>query len=742
MIESIHIKNVATYDEEGISVDDLRKINFIYGANGSGKTTLSNFLHNPSDVRFEECTLTWKDTQELRTLVYNKEFRERNFGKGKISGVFTLGEATAEEIKLIEAKIEILKGIKEEGLKKRLTLKNQEEKIVQLENDFKEATWINIYKKYQYVFKEAFRGSISKVAFSKKLLYEYSNNDADLVKFEILKEKAKTIFGDKPEMISVIEQISFERILQIENDPIWKKTVVGKGDVDIAKLIKRLNITDWVSQGRKFIEEESNICPFCQQETVTPDFNDQLERFFDDTYIEDIQRIKELKKEYLSLVEKIINVLNLVEVEQKNFSGSKLDIVKFSAYLKTLISQITTNNERLILKEKEPSRNIELTSSEEQFILIKDEIDEANIKIFKHNRIVLNFNTERQNLINSIWKFITKEFEIDIVRHNKSISGLSKGVSALNKQVDGKILEYRVLDAEIKELSKNVTSILPTINEINRLLKSYGFVNFKIVPSREDGYYQIQREDGSIAEETLSEGEITFITFLYFLQLSKGGASEDSVNDERILIVDDPISSLDSNVLFVVSTLVKEIIRDIKFDKGNIKQLILLTHNVYFHKEVSFIDGRTKCCANTRYWILRKNELTSTIQDFELSNPIKSSYELLWQELKSDEVKSSVTIQNIMRRIIENYFKLLGKYGEDDLIQKFAAKEDQEICRSLISWINDGSHSINDDLYVELQDRTIENYKKVFKGIFELTNHAGHYNMMMGVAEQAEVVVV
>ena len=94
------------------------------------------------------------------------------------------------------------------------------------------------------------------------------------------------------------------------------------------------------------------------------------------------------------------------------------------------------------------------------------------------------------------------------------------------------------------------TSIQPTINEINTILRSYGFLNFEIVPTKEEGFYQIQREDGSIAETTLSEGEITFITFLYYLQLAKGGISEDEVTIERVLVIDDPISSLDSNVLF------------------------------------------------------------------------------------------------------------------------------------------------------------------------------------------------
>src|SRR5690606_32706535 len=111
--------------------------------------------------------------------------------------------------------------------------------------------------------------------------------------------------------------------------------------------------------------------------------------------------------------------------------------------------------------------------------------------------------------------------------------------------------------------------------------KSYGYTNFEIVPSPHDkNQYQILREDGTIAESTLSEGEVTFITFLYFLQLAKGGVSEDSISEERVLIVDDPICSLDSNVLFVVSSLLKQIIKSIRSNEGNIKQIIVLTHNV------------------------------------------------------------------------------------------------------------------------------------------------------------------
>jgi len=737
MIENITIKDIATYDNSGILISDLKKVNFIYGANGCGKTTISNFLFNNSDEKFSNCSLAWQSDIPLNTLVYNKEFRERNFGKGKLSGVFTLGEATAEQIKAIADKTEELKVLKADGVKKRETQASQILKKETLENDFKETTWTKVYKKYEPTFKEAFTGTLQKESFKNKLLQEFGTNTATLETLANLKEKAKTIFGEVPETITRINPIDFERIVEIENNEIWKKIIVGKADVDIAKLIQKLNINDWVNQGRDYLQEDET-CPFCQEKTITLDFKNQLENFFDETYLSDIKSIKELKQEYNSLTQNLINELNSTETNQKDFKNSKLNNDRYSAFLKTLISQNTANAEFLNNKIKEPSRSIELISLKEQLDLISGLIVNANAEIKAHNDIVANFPTEKNNLIKAIWKFLIEEYKTEITQFNTNKNGLVAGITALKTQIDTKVTEFNLLDAEIKNLSKNVTSIQPTINEINRLLKSYGFLNFEIVPTTEEGFYQIQREDGTIAETTLSEGEITFITFLYYLQLAKGSVSEDSVNDERILVVDDPISSLDSNVLFVVSTLIKEIIKEIKLETGNIKQLILLTHNVYFHKEVSFIDGRTKKCNKTHFWILRKSDKATTLQSFLMDNPIQSSYELLWQELKNESPISSLTVQNIMRRIIENYFKLLGKYGDDDLIQKFDTKEEQEICRSLISWINDGSHSINDDLYIELQDRTIETYKKVFKDIFLLTNHEGHYNMMMNINENAE----
>lgn len=737
MISSITIKNVATYDPiNGVQIDGLKKINFIYGANGCGKTTLSNFLQNPADLKFANCIVNWKNETPIKVLVYNKEFREQNFGKGKLNGVFTLGQATTEEIKVIEDKYEELKTIKADGIKKRETLNAQKQKKDDLEKEFTESSWKKIYKKYDKEFKEAFVGSMkSGELFKNRLLQEFSNNTATLKTLDELREKAKTIFGEVPQNITPINIISYERLLNIEVEPVWKKIIVGKADVDIAKLIQKLNINDWVNQGRSYIQEDEDICPFCQRPTITEDFKNQLENWFDETYLNDIKAIKELKQEYNLLTQNLINELNDIETNQQNFKDTKLNVDKFSAYLKTLISQNTTNSEFLNNKIKEPSRSIELVSLKEQLDFIADLIKKANDKIKKHNNIVANFNAEKSDLIQSIWKYIIEEFRIDIAKYISDKGGLETGITALQTQLTEKLTEFNALQFEIQNLSKNVTSIQPTVDEINRLLRSYGFLNFEIVPTAEKGFYQIQREDGEIAETTLSEGEITFITFLYFLQRAKGGETEESVNEERILVIDDPISSLDSNVLFVVSTLIKEIIKNVKSDVGNIKQIILLTHNVYFHKEVSY-EGLNRKGEKSQFWILRKNNKVSTIHFYADKNPIQSSYELLWREIKEWENNSGITIQNTLRRILENYFSILGSKRDDVLINKFSNQEEREICRSLLSWANEGSHTLPDDLFIEAPDGTITKYLEVFKNIFSHTENIGHYNMMMGIGEE------
>ncbi|NHA03461.1 AAA family ATPase [Mucilaginibacter sp. HC2] len=723
--------NVATYNQAGVLFDNLKKINFIYGVNGSGKTTLTKLVANSEDPIFNKCTVTWKNNVKLSALVYNKDFRDKNFGKGKIDGVFTIGQATKEEQRLIEEKIEQRKSLKEDVAKRKDTLQKKTEDLQEKDNSFRDIAWVEVYKAYENVFSDAFVGFKIKENFKNKLIEEFTGNKSALLDYETLAAKAKTIFGSAPETLARLSIPSFSRILEIEKDDLWAKKILGKADVDIAKLIQRLNLNDWVNEGRKFIEPDNQTCPFCQQSTITKTFIEQLEDYFDASFIEDTANIKRLAEEYILLTKNCLNFLQQIENGEKTNKSSKLDKEKFSAYLKTFSSQLTANGILLENKGKEPSRSIKLESVKKQLEELCALITTANTEINAHNEIVANFSKERQTLIKNVWRFLTDKHKTLIDNFVNSREIIQKAIKGITDGITEAERKYKELDKDIKERSKNVTSVQPSIDEINRTLQNFGFHNFLIVPYQaEANKYQIQRENGDIADATLSEGEITFITFLYFLQLTRGGSTESNITEDRILVIDDPISSLDSNVLFIVSSLLKEIIKQIKADRGSIKQLILLTHNVYFHKEVSFVD-RGSASKEIVFWMLRKNNQVTNVQCYGEHNPIKNSYELLWHELKNKEQNSAVTLQNTMRRIIENYFSLLGSGMNDKLLDKFEINEDKAICRSLLSWINDGSHSIPDDLFVEHAGDMTDRYLEVFKKVFEHTEHLEHYNMMM-----------
>ena len=198
---------------------------------------------------------------------------------------------------------------------------------------------------------------------------------------------------------------------------------------------------------------------------------------------------------------------------------------------------------------------------------------------------------------------------------------------------------------------------------------------------------------------------------------------------DRVIVFDGPVSSLDSDILFIVSSLIRGLLDEVKIDHGHIKQVFVLTHNIYFHKEITFNPNRKdKALSGETFWMVRKLHQLSKITQYD-TNPIKTSYELLWAEVKNKD-HSNLSIQNTMRRILENYFKILGGMDPNDICEKFEGRN-KLICRSLFSWINAGSHSTHDDLFISVDDSSIDWYLEVFKQIFYKTKHEAHYRMMM-----------
>ena len=200
-------------------------------------------------------------------------------------------------------------------------------------------------------------------------------------------------------------------------------------------------------------------------------------------------------------------------------------------------------------------------------------------------------------------------------------------------------------------------------------------------------------------------------------------------------MIDDPISSLDSNILFIVSNLIKEVIADCRNQANTIKQIFILTHNIYFHKEVAFKGSRQGQWKEESFWIVRSlNNQSKIIKHDE--NPIQTTYELLWREINIPiEQINKATVFNTMRRILEYYFNIIGGLDYEKSINEFD-DEEKIIFKSLFSWINNGSHFINDDLVVYTEPENIEKQINVFKAVFKKLKHESHYNMMMGIENE------
>ncbi|RTR26268.1 hypothetical protein EKG37_21600 [Robertmurraya yapensis] len=723
MIEKIRVKEVASYDSAGIEVN-LSKINYIYGSNGTGKTTISELLRNSDNQKFSSCNIEWKQgSPNFDLFVYNRNFVEENFSiHNDIKGIFTLGKESTEILALIDGKLKDAEKHQDRIGNLENNIKHKKEQLEILKTSFISQCW-NLKQKYDESFKEAFTGlRNNREKFMERCMDEAVSNNSQLFPIGELKDRVESVFNGPQEKVGVIPIIDYDSSL--EHQSIFKIKIIGKKDIDVAQLISKLNISDWVQQGHIHMEDTDGICPFCQQE-LPVSFKEKLDEYFDETYSEQIHNlnssIEKYKSDTLNLFERYKFLVN----EDTPFVNKE----KIASLFEIMNSTFKENIQLLERKSIEPSRSIELNSITSYLEQIKSEVEQANVQISELNRVIDNIKEEKERLIKDIWRFIVEEnksnydnYMSDFRRENGALVGMEQGKV---QQIGFK----KKLEEEAIELQNQLTSVLPSIHEINTILKSFGFTNFQLAESDEQGNYKIVRENGEGANETLSEGEKTFITFLYFYQLINGSNDQDKVYTARVVAIDDPISSLDSNILFMVSNLINNLKKKVRSKDSNFKQLIILTHNVYFHKEISFNKGMSnKKQPDETFWIIRKTGNISHISGYE-ENPIKNSYELLWKELR--ESPNSITTPNIMRRILENYFKFFGNVDVNEIVEGFP-DEDKVVCNSLLSWANDGSHHVNDDLYIDSNQEQNTIYFEVFRRIFINSKHESHFNMMMG----------
>jgi wobble nucleotide-excising tRNase len=732
MINKLEISGCASYGDDVEVMDGLREINFVYGPNGAGKTTISRLIADSSP--FSKCAVHWQRGTKLETFVYNRDFVDKNFNQpGDLKGIFTLGQKDIEtQNKIAQAKLAAAEFTRKIEL---LTHKLQSDdgaggkrgELTQLEDKFRDACW-EVKKRHDAKLHGALTGYRGdKLKFKNRLFTECQKKaPMPLPAQSDLEARSASLFGTTPTNELPIATINDTQFLRWEIDPILVKRVIGKSDVDIAAMILRLGNSDWVKQGITYYELNDEYCPFCQQK-APQSLAASLEEYFDETFIRHTSAIAALKDGYLLAGERISQMIDAVLTTASRF----LEADALKGEKQVFDARFQTNRQRLEQKAKEPSQSVTLEPLKDILQKIKDLIEKANSLIRDHNTMVANLEFAQTKLTSDVWAFFAhSEITAEFAPYHRDKKGLDAAISSLEQQIATATSEWKDKDAELRSLEKQTTSVRPTVDDINKLLNAFGFRSFSL-EATSSNLYRLRRSDGSDAKETLSEGERSFITFLYFYHLLKGSESSSGITTDRVVVFDDPVSSLDSDVLFVVGSLIRQTLEVVRANRSHIKQVFILTHNVYFHKEITFHKNRSagQAFKEETFWIIRKVDGKSKVQKYTI-NPIKTSYDLLWSEIR-DASPQAPGIQNAMRRILEHYFRILGGIGYDEIADVFDGEE-KLICKALFSWVNDGSHSIPDDVFMTFDDGAVQMQREVFKSIFVKTKHINHYNMMMG----------
>ena len=733
MISKISISGVAAYNQE--SIVEPKKINFFYGGNGVGKTTLSRLL---ADESFSlSSSIEWSSAEREKMMVFNHDFVNMNFQADReLPGIFTLGAEsieTQEEINRLKGELDTQKVDRKKCAD---TVNTLQQNLDEQKKDARAKCW-SASSEYMKTFASAlvgFRGSQDN--FFEKCVSEFSENfgkkaDEEIPEYDQVVENYQVTFAKDIKIVPKLPLIDDSIVDELDSFDLLEKVITGKADTSIGQFILSKGLGDWVKHGLAITETTEGKCPFCQRE-MPRELIRLIEDFYDEEYDQDKKCLEEYYSSYCGYIEKVQNAIDVVLDSKYDF----IEYDEFSRCVDNLSMRVTRNKEGIKRKIDSPMEVVKIKPLREVINEINLKIKVINEKIQRNNEVVADRKAAKEKCQSLVWRYIVDRIRGTLSDYIKKRDGIQRGIKKNNDNKRNCDSEIGRIEKEIQEKEKLLTTVKPTVDSVNGVLKGLGFDGFALQEnSMKPGTYSIVRPDGRDVGSTLSEGEHNFIAFLYFYYLCFGSQTKTGITNDRIIVIDDPISSLDSNVLYVVASLVKMMISNCRKDEKGIRQVFVLTHNVYFHKEVTYLGRASFSPKEVTFNVIRKIEGNSTIVNYQ-DNPIKTSYQILWDELRNPSMSSITGSLNAMRRILEHYFQVMGGINYEECINSFEGA-DHLLCRSLIAYINDGSHSIFDDLTVSTDEASFDSYLRVFRRIFELFHHIDHYNMMMGIEDSS-----
>ncbi|RZA88877.1 hypothetical protein EVY19_25810 [Escherichia coli] len=524
-------------------------------------------------------------------------------------------------------------------------------------------------------------------------------------------------------------------VLSEETQKTLSTPIIDSSNSYLSEAIKELQNIDWIKQGKE-LYLNGEICPFCQRDTIDDNFIKAIESIFDETYSRKVDQIQQIKLSYDNAIknhhEEIKSNILSCEVINQDEKDKSL------SYVKALETIAEKNIKLLDNKIENPSISIvlEFEKSIEEKLL--EDIEQYNNKINEFNDKVKRFNNSEIDIREKMWAAIrdlcSAEFEI-LSDCERNFQEKYENAASFMQEIKRK---EEINTNEINELRNKTSSVDATIDAINSRLKFLGISGFSIDKHAElKDKYIISRDGNNRKQDvyrSLSEGEKTLITFLYFLECCKGKTNENDTDmRDKLIVIDDPISSLSQNYVFDIASMIHHDI----IEKGISSKIIILTHNLYFFHELIKLASKKGINFKRDYFLgrINKNEF-STISAIDKKS-VQNEYQSLWQVLKDAKEKkiNKIIIPNIMRNILEYYFAFVHRTDAlEAKLTELTNDENNSHFRAFYRYINRGSHSDAINI-TDMGDIEPEKYLELLHKIFRMTGDEKHYLTMMGEEE-------
>ena len=353
-------------------------------------------------------------------------------------------------------------------------------------------------------------------------------------------------------------------------------------------------------------------------------------------------------------------------------------------------------------------------------------VDKANKTISDYNFKIQDIDTTKNKIRNELWNAIVQDEKKNVELYLKEKADIEKQIKNLQEDISSSEKQLKESEHDLITQKMKTTSCIPTMENINYQLKLFGFSSFKLELAKDQkGYQLIRISEKQASISSLSEGERNFLSFLYFYSSLDVVSNSGKTN---VLVIDDPMSSMDSEVAYIVSSMIRRTFQSIIDNSLEFNQIFVFTHNLFFLRELFQNFSKNPNFSN---FLIKKNNNISSISE-PLKNPLKSSYQMLWQEyrnyLKEDTNDANYPALNVMRRILEYFFNFINGGNYNELQKEFEG--DQRIAvRALLNNLHSNSHGFIEDVYYT-PSLNFKELNSTFRSIFERTNNLSHYEVM------------